>query len=118
MAFSNKSRELREEHNITQSELAKALHLSRSCISMIEIGRNEPTASTLLAYANYFGLPIDELLERDELTPEERTVGASLTKKISITPIEDEMLYTFRQIGKKRGEEAQRALITVAEKML
>lgn len=118
MAFSNKLKELREEHNITQAELAKALQLSRSCISMIEIGKNEPTASTLIAYANYFNLPIDELVEREAITPEERAVGAAETKKISITPIEDEMLYIFRKIGKKHGDEAQRALITVAEKML
>ena len=118
MAFSDKSRELREEYGITQAELAKALKLSRSCISMIEIGKNEPTASTLIAYANYFNLPIDELVERDEITLEEQAAGATPTKKLSITPIEDEMLYTFREIGKKHGENAQRALITVAEKML
>lgn len=47
MAFSDKSKELREEFGITQAELAKALKLSRSCISMIEIGKNEPTANTL-----------------------------------------------------------------------
>lgn len=118
MAFKDKLKELREENNITQAELAKALDLSRSCISMIEIGKNEPTANTLIAIANYFGIPLDELAERDELTPEEKATGASLTKKVSITPIEDEMLYVFRKIGKKHGADAQRALITVAEKML
>lgn len=117
MGFSQQAKELREAMGFSQKELSKHLGISASGIGHLETGRNEPTASTLIAYSNYFKIPIDELLD-DELTPEERAAGASLTKKISITPIEDEMLYTFRQIGKKRGEEAQRALITVAEKML
>ena len=117
MAFADKSKELREEFNLTQTQLAQKLHLSRACISMIEIGRNEPTANTLLAYANYFGVTVDELLGRDELTPEERAAGARETVKRSITPMEDDMLYAFRQVGKKLGEKGQRALIEIAESM-
>lgn len=117
MTFAEKSKELREEFGITQTQLANALKLSRSCISMIEIGRNEPTASTLIAYANYFNLPIDELLSRDEFTVEERAAGLSETRKEKITPLEDDMLYAFRAVGKKLGEKGQRALIDVAEGM-
>lgn len=63
MTFSEKSRELRASYSLTQAELAKAINLSRSCISMIEIGKNEPTASTLIAYSKYFNLSIDYLLD-------------------------------------------------------
>lgn len=118
MAFADKSKELREDFKLTQSQLAQKLHLSRACISMIEIGRNEPTANTLLAYANYFGITVDELLERDKLTPEEKAAGALKTIKKSITPIEDDMLYVFRRLGTKHGEEIQRSIITMIEKML
>lgn len=118
MEFSTILRELREEKRLTQKELAKACQLSPQCISALEKGINSPTATTLSALANYFNLPIDELIGHGEITPEEKAAGASATKKISITPIEDEMLYVFRKIGKKHGEEAQQALITVAEKML
>lgn len=117
MAFADKSKELREEFNLTQLQLAQKLHISRACISMIEIGRNEPTANTLLAYANFFGVSVDELLGRDELTPEERAAGARDTIKKNITPIEDEMLFAFREVGKKLGVKGQRAVIDVAESM-
>jgi len=86
MAFADKSKELREEFNLTQLQLAQKLHISRACISMIEIGRNEPTANTLLAYANFFGVSVDELLGRDELSPEERAAGARGNIKRSKTP--------------------------------
>lgn len=118
MVFSEKSKELRAEYGITQGELAKKLKVSRSCISMIEIGKNEPTATTLIAYANYFNLPLDELVGRDDFTPNEKAAGATATRRVNITPLEDDLLYAFRKIGKKHGEQAQRALITVAEKML
>ncbi len=53
---------MRGEKKITQAQLAQAINLSRSCISMIEIGKNEPTATTLIAYAKYFGVSADYLL--------------------------------------------------------
>ncbi len=118
MEFSTILKELREEKKLTQKELAKACKLSPQCISALENGINSPTALTLSAISNYFNVPIDELIKHEKLTADERTAGASETKKISITPIEDEMLYLFREIGRKHGNDAQRALITVAEKML
>ena len=69
-------------------------------------------------------MSLDYLLgEVDELgspiiTPEERAAGVTATKKESITPIEDDMLYAFREVGAKRGEEAQRAIIEMMEKMI
>ena len=118
MEFSTILKELREEKRLTQKELAQACKLSPQCISALEKGINSPTALTLSALANYFNMSIDELIGHEDNTPEERAAGASETKKISITPIEDEMLYLFREIGRKHGSEAQQALITVAEKML
>lgn len=111
-------KELREENGITQKQLAKECGLSPQCISALEKGINSPTLQTLSALKKFFGNQLNEYLTSTDITQEEIVAGASETKKISITPIEDEMLYVFRQIGKKHGEESQRALITVAEKML
>lgn len=111
-------KELREQLNISQTELANQLGVVRSTICQYEKNNRQPDTETLTKLADYFGVSIDYLLGRNEITPEERAAGASETKKISITPIEDEMLYLFREIGRKHGSEAQQALITVAEKML
>lgn len=117
MEFSTILRELREEKRLTQKELAKACNLSPQCISALEKGINSPTALTLSAIANYFNVPIDELLGK-EISLEEHAAGASETIKKSITPLEEEMLYKFREVGKKHGKDGQLALITVADKML
>ena len=101
-----------KEKKMTYEDLAQRTGLSLGCIKRIMAGiARYPRVDTIEL--------IEKALEIDsKITPEERVAGASETKKISITPIEDEMLYLFREIGYKHGVDAQRALITVAEKML
>mgnify|MGYP000636849835 CR=1 FL=1 len=65
MSFAEISKFLRKEKNISQMQLANALNLSNGCIAMIEIGKNEPTANTLLKYADFFQCSTDYLLGRE-----------------------------------------------------
>lgn len=118
MAFSDTARELREAQGVSQKELSRHIGISSSGIGHLETGRNEPTASTLIAYSNYFNIPIDELLNRDKPSQDEQAAGASATRRVSITPIEDDLLYAFRRLGKKHGENTQRGIIDMIEKML
>lgn len=118
MKFSLKLKELREERGFTQRDLANALNLSKGCIGMWESTDRIPNAKQLVQIAKYFGISVDSLLEVDEITPEEKKAGASGTKKMSITPIEDEMLYLFREVGKRHGEKGQRAMLDLAENLL
>ncbi len=66
MDFGEKSKYLRKEKGLSQVELAQALNVSKACISMIEIGKNEPTANTLIRYANFFECSTDYLLDRED----------------------------------------------------
>lgn len=110
-------KDLRISANLTQKELAKQLHIGQSTIVGYEQGRNEPVISILNSYADFFGITVDEILGRNGLTVEEYAAGARATVRKSLTPIEDDMLYAFREVGKKLGEKGQRALIDVAEGM-
>ncbi len=110
--------DLRREKNLTQKDVAEKIGVSASAIGFWETGINEPKATYLMKLANFFGVTVDELLGRDELTQAERAAGLSETRKMNVTPIEDDLLYVFRQIGKSFGEQAQRDYITVGENML
>ena len=116
--------ELRNENELTQKQLAQKIGVSASAIGFWENGTNEPKASYILKLATFFDVTVEYLLGlTDEFgtplfTPEEKAAGLSATKKVSITPIEEDMLEVFRKVGKKHGESAQQAIITVAEKML
>lgn len=116
--------ELRSENELTQKQLAKKIGVSETAISFWENGVNEPKASYLNKLAQCFNVTTDYLLGLEDefgtpiFSPEEKSAGLSATKKVSITPIEEDMLEVFRKVGKKHGESAQQAIITVAEKML
>lgn len=112
-----KLRELRKEKKLTIAVAAELLNLPFETYRSYEIGRNQADYDTLFKIADFFNVTVDELLGREELTPQEKAAGASDRIKKSITPIEDEMLYAFREVGKKLGVKGQRSLITLAENM-
>lgn len=118
MSFSLKLKELREKKGLSQAQLANELHVGVGSVGMWESTQRTPPAKRLQLIADYFGVTVDELLGRDVLSDEERAAGASLKRRIEITPLEDDLLYAFREVGKKFGEPGQRAIIAAAENML
>lgn len=59
--FSERLKELRQEKQIGQIQLAKELEVGKSIVSLWERGECEPTLSKLIAIAKYFGVSIDYL---------------------------------------------------------
>ena len=57
-------KELRKQKNITQIKLAMDLNSSQNSISRYELGEREAGYATLIAFADYFNVSIDYLLER------------------------------------------------------
>lgn len=62
--FSSILKRLRKEKNMTQPELAQCLGISRSAVSMYEIGSREPDLETLEAIADFFNVDMDMLTGR------------------------------------------------------
>lgn len=57
---------LRKEKNISQQELADRIKkINRSTISRYESGEIDPTVGNVLLIANYFNVPISDLLFED-----------------------------------------------------
>lgn len=64
--FKDKLRQLRKEHNLTQTDLAKALGVSPATIGNYEQGTRTPRNNeTWQKLADYFGVSIDELIDDD-----------------------------------------------------
>ena len=59
-------KELRQKHNITQLKLAMDLNISQNSISRYETGERQASYETLIAFADYFGVSVDYLLERTD----------------------------------------------------
>ena len=59
-------RELREKRHISQLKPAMDLGMNQNSISRYENGKREADYNTLIAFANYFNVSIDYLLERTD----------------------------------------------------
>lgn len=57
-------RDLRKQHHLSQTELAKAVHVSQATVTAWETGKAEPSSSALNTLASYFNVSADYLLGR------------------------------------------------------
>ncbi len=67
MSFGSMLKSLRIEHNLTQSELAKKIKLSKANVSKYEAGLVEPSLETLTLIANLFNVSTDYLLGQTDI---------------------------------------------------
>ena len=58
----NRIRELRQEKQLSQEELARLLGVDRSAVAKWETGTNLPRAEKLLMLAKIFDCTLDEIL--------------------------------------------------------
>lgn len=96
MNFGEISKTLRKSKNLSQEALAKELQISKACISMIEIGKNEPTANTLIRYADYFQCSTDYLLGREDDFGNIRPIPTPFEE---LTLDEQRLLLHYRQLN-------------------
>lgn len=59
-------KELRKSKNISQLKLALDLNMNQNSISRYETGEHQADYKTLIAFADYFDVSVDYLLERTD----------------------------------------------------
>ena len=59
-------RDLREDHDLTQTDLAKILNCSQRSYSYYESGGHDIPTQTLIALADYYDVSVDYLLGRTD----------------------------------------------------
>ena len=60
-AVHNRLRELRQEHGLTQEQLASDLEVTRHTILALEVGRYVPSIELALRLAAYFNQPLETI---------------------------------------------------------
>lgn len=77
MTFQNRLKQLREESNLTQLELAQKFNITSQTISQYERGIRTPDFNLLNSIADFFGVSVDYLLGRTNIKNyEEDTIAA------------------------------------------
>jgi putative transcriptional regulator len=62
----NVVRDLRTTSELSQQQLAEAMHVSRQTINSIEKERYTPSLPLAIALARYFGKTVEEVFDADE----------------------------------------------------
>ena len=87
-------KELREQHKLTQAQLAKKIGVSRSAVAMWEIGESSPDNNMLLALASVFGVTVDYLLGRDNTAAAQQETPADSLQ--GLDPNESSLISYYR----------------------
>ena len=61
-SLGDRLRQARTKRGLSLRSVAQALGVSASLISQVEIGKTQPSVSTLYALASHLGVSLDELL--------------------------------------------------------
>lgn len=66
MDFSNRLKELRKAHNLTQKDVYTSIGMSAIGYQRYEYGEREPAFKNLVALADYFNVSLDYLVGRSD----------------------------------------------------
>ena len=77
-------KQLRNEKEMTQDQLAEKLHVTRQAVSNWETGKTQPDIETLSALAECFGITVEELIYGKSTQPNNPKVIIEKTTKKGI----------------------------------
>jgi len=90
--FAQRLKQLREEKELSQRELAKLINIAHSTLGMYEIGEREPDFNTVSRLAAFFNTSVDYLLGRtDDPRPIEKIAEAWPVEKMVSVPVYGEV---------------------------
>lgn len=116
MSFPARLLDLRQKKELTQNQLAELVNISRSALSLYELGKREPDFETLQKLANFFDVSVDYLLGRTDTKKFDLNIdniAAMRSREIEgykdYTKDEQDFLREFvkeyyERFGKKKGE--------------
>ena len=95
-------KQLRKAKGVTQDSVASILGITRAAYTNIENGKRQPAFDTMETLADYFGVSVDYLLGRAELTenkinpiPEDEVDSEILERFANLTPAQQEKVAAF-----------------------
>lgn len=100
----------RKERGLTQARLAEALNMTPAAVSKWETGAAVPDLDTLIALADYFRVPMDDLLGRT-LEEKPRVVLFAPEKEVEKVVLRVLKDYNYQVLGVGRSLEELEALL-------
>jgi len=110
MDLSNKTlgqklKELRENYDLSQNQVAAALNIDRSTYGYYELDKTRPSLETLVKLSHIFSVPVEQLLPSEiEETVSLRDLAQPSTMVRSLSKQERGLLAIFRSLTKEQKQ--------------
>ena len=111
MGDNTRLKKLRMQRCISQRELAKAISIDRSMISLYENDRREIPSSTAKLFADFFNVSVDYLLGTDSINScdinTKETARDCINKQLTLLNVEEQnrlIGYIYGILDSKKGK--------------
>ena len=102
MELSERLKELRIKRGLSQYDLAKRLGVSKSTISMIEVGSRQPSIEMMETLCDYFNVSMDYLRGKEDISlylldPDLADIASKLSEDEELYELVDKILHGSRE---------------------
>ncbi len=118
MTFQNRLKQLREENNLTQLELAQKFNITSQTISQYERGIRTPDFNLLNSITDFFGVSVDYLLGRTDIRNFNDNNASVDKEKLSLIDDYKKLNSTGKKEAEKRVKELTLIPFYVEEKVV
>ena len=116
-SLGRKLKELRENYDLSQQQVASALNIDRSTYGYYELDKTRPSLETLVKLSRIFSVPIEQLLPSEggeTLTLRDLCQPSSMVR--SLTKEERGLLTLFRSLSREQKQQIMVDILKLVKK--
>ncbi|MBR2590981.1 MAG: helix-turn-helix transcriptional regulator [Clostridia bacterium] len=110
-------KKLRKANGFTQKQIADKLNIDRSTYSYYELGKINPSISSMVTLADLYGISLDEIVHYDEAASTSLTAASPAAGYESVPVLsEDEkkLIASYRKLSTAAKEDVLISVINIA----
>lgn len=114
MQIGDRLRNIREDRDLKQTEVAKAIHITNKVLSSYERNISLPTIENLIALCNYYHISADSILQTDyQISSNNPKFNANLnTSPVSLSAEQKRVLYYYSRLNEENRDAIKGLMVT------
>ena len=114
MHIGDRLRNIREDKDLKQTEVAKAIHITNKVLSSYERNISLPTIDTLVDLCNYYHVSADYILQTDYLTspPDSKTNARPQNAAPQLNAEQKRVLYYYNRLNEENRDAIKGLMVT------
>lgn len=114
MQIGDRLRNIREDRDLKQTEVAKAIHITNKVLSSYERNISLPTIENLIALCNYYHISADSILQTDyRISSNNPKFNANMnTSPVSLSAEQKRVLYYYSRLNEENRDAIKGLMVT------